>query len=71
MPHGADNRVDPPRQTGEREMLENFLDFYRETVLWKVSGMSDQDLRKVIVPSRLVSAGDGQASGVCGAELVP
>jgi len=51
MPHGPDTRVDPPRQVGEREMLDNFLDFYRETILWKVSAMSDEDLRKVIVPS--------------------
>lgn len=51
MPHGPDNRVEPPRQTGERELLERFLDFYRETILWKVSGMSEEDLRRVIVPS--------------------
>jgi hypothetical protein len=51
MAHGPDMRVDPPRQVGEREMLENFLDFYRETILWKVSGMSEEDLRRVVVPS--------------------
>ena len=51
MPHDPDARVDPPRQVGERETLESFLDYYRETILWKVSGMSDQDLRRVIVPS--------------------
>ena len=50
-PENSDPRVDPPRQAGERETLETFLDFYRETILWKVSGMSDPDLRKVIVPS--------------------
>jgi uncharacterized damage-inducible protein DinB len=48
---GSDPRTEPPRKAGERETLEAFLDYYRETVLWKVSGMSDQDLRKVIVPS--------------------
>ncbi len=51
MPHDPDARVDPPRQVGERETLESVLDYYRETILWKVSGMSDQDLRRVIVPS--------------------
>jgi hypothetical protein len=51
MPHDPDTRVDPPRQVGERQTLESFLDYYRETILWKVSGMSDQDLRRVIVPS--------------------
>ena len=51
MPHGPDTRVDPPRQARERETLETFLDYYRQTVMWKVSGMSDPDLRRVIVPS--------------------
>ena len=57
MPHDPDTRVDPPRQVGERETLESFLDYYRETILWKVSGMSDQDLRRVIVPSGWSSLG--------------
>jgi uncharacterized damage-inducible protein DinB len=51
MPEEPDGRVHPPHQAGERETLETFLDFYRETVLRKVSGLSDQDLRRVIVPS--------------------
>jgi uncharacterized damage-inducible protein DinB len=51
MPHGPDTRLDPPRQAGERETLETFLDFYRETIQLKVSGMSGQDAVKVIVPS--------------------
>jgi uncharacterized damage-inducible protein DinB len=51
MPHDPDTRTEPPRQVGERETLEGFLDYYRETILWKVSGMSDEDVRRVIVPS--------------------
>jgi uncharacterized damage-inducible protein DinB len=51
MPHGPDTRVEPPRRADERETLESFLDYYRETILWKVSGMSEEDLRRVIVPS--------------------
>jgi hypothetical protein len=51
MPQGSDTRVDPPRRAGERETLESFLDYYRDTILWKVSGMSDEDLRQVTVPS--------------------
>ena len=47
----TDTRIDPPRQTGERETLETFLDLYRETVLWKVKGLTEEDLRRVIVPS--------------------
>jgi uncharacterized damage-inducible protein DinB len=51
MPHGPDTRVDPPRQVGEQQTLESFLDYYRDTILWKVSGMSNEELRKAIVPS--------------------
>src|SRR3989442_865085 len=57
MPEGSDNRLEPPRQVGERETLENFLDYYRQTILWKVDGMSDQDIRRVIVPSGWSSLG--------------
>jgi hypothetical protein len=51
MPHASDSRVDPPRRAGERETLEAFLDYYRETIPWKVSGMSEEDVKRVIVPS--------------------
>ena len=51
MPHDPDTRVHPPRRGVERDLLEGYLDFYRETIPWKVSGMSDEDLRKVMVPS--------------------
>ena len=51
MAHGPDARIEPPRQVGERETLESVLDFYRDTILWKVSGMSDEEIRRVIVPS--------------------
>ena len=57
MPHDPDTRVDPPRQGDEREMLEALLDYYRETILWKLSGMSEGDLRKAIVPSGWSSLG--------------
>jgi uncharacterized damage-inducible protein DinB len=46
-----DSRIDPPRQAPERETLESMLDYYRATILRKLEGLSDEDLRKVIVPS--------------------
>ena len=46
-----DPRTEPPRQTGERETLEGMLDYYRETVLVKIAGASEEHLRAVIVPS--------------------
>jgi hypothetical protein len=36
---------------GERETLEAFLDYHREAVIGKVSGVSDADARKRLVPS--------------------
>lgn len=35
----------------EKESLEAFLDFHRDTVLIKVDGVSDADLRRAMVPS--------------------
>jgi uncharacterized damage-inducible protein DinB len=37
----------------ELEQLESYLDFQRDTLLWKVSGLSDEQLRKVWTPSGL------------------
>lgn len=35
----------------ERELLERFLDFERDTLLWKASGLSEEQLRKPLTPS--------------------
>lgn len=35
----------------ERETLEAFLDFQRDTLLWKVSGLTDEQLQKAWTPS--------------------
>jgi uncharacterized damage-inducible protein DinB len=35
----------------ERELLERFLDFERDTLLWKASGLTEQQLRKPLTPS--------------------
>src|SRR5687768_16606741 len=41
------------RQTSgdEREVLERFLDFERDTLLWKVSGLTEEQLRTKRTPS--------------------
>ena len=44
-------RTDPPTAGGERETIEAFLDYHRDTLLMKVDGLSDEDLRRVMVPS--------------------
>ena len=51
MPADPDTRIPSKRQADERETLSSMLDFYRATVVWKLSEMTDEDLRKVIVPS--------------------
>lgn len=44
-------RVNPPAQAAELEMAAAFLDFHRATLLWKIEGLSDKDLRRPMVPS--------------------
>ena len=47
----TDNRPEPPSTGGEREMLAGFLDFQRATLLWKLEGLDDEQLRRAMVPS--------------------
>ncbi len=47
----ADNRPEPPSLGGERDMLAGFLDFHRATLLWKLEGLDDEQLRRAMVPS--------------------
>ena len=42
----TDERPDPPRGGGEREMLRVFLDFHRATLAMKCEGLSDDELRQ-------------------------
>ena len=43
-------RTEPPLVTGEREALEAWLDFQRETLLVKCSGLTADQLREHAVP---------------------
>jgi uncharacterized damage-inducible protein DinB len=42
---------------GEREVLETFLDLYREIIQRKVAGLSEEQLRRRLVPSATTLAG--------------
>ena len=42
---------------GEREMLETFLDLYREIIARKVTGVPAEELRRQLVPSATTLAG--------------
>ncbi|WP_433163654.1 DinB family protein [Kribbella sp. CA-247076] len=47
-------RVDPPTAAGERELLQGFLDFHRSTLLWKVSGLTGEQLvQRSVEPSSM------------------
>ena len=46
-----DARPARPIDGPEKPMLESFLDFQRETLLWKVSGLDEAALRRAWVPS--------------------
>jgi uncharacterized damage-inducible protein DinB len=48
-------RVDPPLQAGEREMLTAWLDFHRATLAWKCDGLADEQLRQRSVPPSTMS----------------
>ncbi len=40
---------------GEREQLAGFLDHQRATVVWKASGLTDEQARRSLVPSELTT----------------
>jgi uncharacterized damage-inducible protein DinB len=46
-----DTRPEPPHVGGEAETLTGFLDFQRATLLWKLEGLDDEQLRRAMVPS--------------------
>ncbi|MFF0339351.1 DinB family protein [Kribbella sp. NPDC004875] len=50
----TDSRVDPPTAADERALLQGFLDFHRATLLWKVSGLTGEQLvQRTVDPSSL------------------
>lgn len=53
----GEDRTDPPGQGPERELLAAFLDYNRETLLWKISGLDDEALRRRLVPSQTTLLG--------------
>ncbi|WP_019629312.1 DinB family protein [Actinomadura atramentaria] len=51
---GEDLRVDPPHEGDERAVLCGFLEYQRETLAWKCSGLSAAQLRvRAVPPSEL------------------
>jgi uncharacterized damage-inducible protein DinB len=49
------NRPDPPMTGDERTQLNGFLDFLRATVVWKATGLTDEQARAAHTPSELTT----------------
>jgi Protein of unknown function (DUF664) len=49
------SRPEPPHVADERDQLTGFLDFHRATVVWKSSGLTDEQARRSVVPSELIT----------------
>jgi|SRR5829696_766219 len=50
-----DDRTDPPWTGDERATLEGFLDYHRDTLLWKCAGLRPEQLATRPVPSTNLS----------------
>jgi uncharacterized damage-inducible protein DinB len=50
-----DPRTEPPYIAGERQMLELWLDFHRDTLVMKCAGLSPEQLRERSVPPSSMS----------------
>jgi uncharacterized damage-inducible protein DinB len=51
------SRIDPTYETDERRALAEWLDFHRATLLQKLDGLDDEQLRHEMVPSRVCLLG--------------
>jgi uncharacterized damage-inducible protein DinB len=55
MPTPRDDRTQPPTAGDERALLEGFLDYHRQTLLWKCAELTDDQLRERPVPPSQLS----------------
>jgi uncharacterized damage-inducible protein DinB len=55
--HSSLERQDPPSVAGEREALLGWLDFHRATLLSKLEGLDDEQVRRPVAPSGLTLLG--------------
>ena len=51
----ADDRRQPAGAADERAQLEGFLDYHRQTLLWKCAGLTAEQLRERPVPPSVLS----------------
>jgi uncharacterized damage-inducible protein DinB len=50
-----DDRIGPPLTGDERTTLRSFLDYHRQTLAWKCSGLTDEQLRLAASPPSTLS----------------
>ena len=50
-----DERRFPPPVSGERATLQGFLDYHRDTLMWKCAGLTHEQLRSRPLPSTNLS----------------
>jgi hypothetical protein len=48
-------RVEPQTIGGERELLDQYLEFHRQTFLWKCSGLTGEQLAGRVIPASTMS----------------
>lgn len=57
MAEGSHGRWEPPLDADERAMLTSFLDYQRATLVWKASGLTQEQMGRTIASSSLTIAG--------------
>jgi uncharacterized damage-inducible protein DinB len=54
---GTHGRWEPPLAADERTMLSAYLDYHRATLVWKASGLTQEQMGRTIASSSLTIAG--------------
>ncbi len=52
-----EHRIDPPLAADEATMLRAWLDFHRDTLRWKASGLTQEQLAQPLAPSTMTLGG--------------
>jgi hypothetical protein len=55
--HPDDTRTEPPLRADELSTLRGFLDFHRQTLRWKTTGLTADQLRTAVPPSDMTLGG--------------
>jgi uncharacterized damage-inducible protein DinB len=53
----ANDRTDPPLDADEATTVRAYLDYHRDTLRWKVSGLDQEQLARTLAPSSMTLGG--------------